>query len=238
MRERRVATLVAGAMGASAFMVAAAGPAWAHGVHRTGESVWSFLTSGISHMLLGWDHLLFVAGVALVSGHVRQAAKLLSLFALGHSTTLIIASLAGWQVNAVFVDVVIALSLVFVGVVGWRGAPRFRWFALIVFGFGLIHGLGLATRLQALGLPDDGLLIRVIAFNVGVEIAQLIAILIAVALWKLALHRLDGTLFRRLSYAGLALVGLLAALTLTLTGMTAEDSPPASAHATSTRSSG
>lgn len=228
---RRSALITVAAVAMTAVMTAAASPALAHGVHASGESVGAYLNSGILHMLLGWDHLLFIVGVALVSGQVKPAAKLLSLFALGHSTTLIVATLAGWQVNAVFVDVVIALSLVFVGALGWFGPPRFRWFALAVFGFGLVHGLGLATRLQALTLPEDGLLIRVIAFNVGVELAQLIAITAAFLLWATVVHRVDGSLFRRVSYAGLAAVGLIAAVTLTVTGLTgtSEEAPSAAA---------
>ncbi len=226
----RASMIIAAVTAVSGVMIAAAGPVWAHGVHSTGPGVGSFLISGMAHMLLGWDHLLFIAGVALVSARVKPAVKLLSLFALGHSTTLIMASLAGWQVNPVFVDVVIALSLVFVGVAGWR-PPPFRWFALAVFGFGLVHGLGLATRLQALDLPENGVLTRVIAFNVGVELAQLIALVYAISLWMLLLYRIDGSRLRRAAYAGLAVVGVIAAGTLTINGYTQDESPStAGAH--------
>lgn len=128
-------------------------------------------------MLLGWDHLLFVLGVVLLAGTVLRAVKLISLFVAGHSLTLIVASLAGWTVNATAVDIVIALSVIFVAVVGLRGQPSDRrWFGAAVFGFGLVHGLGLATRLQDAGLPDDGILAKVLAFNVGVEVGQVLAV--------------------------------------------------------------
>lgn len=152
-------------------------PAWAHGVGGTSESVAGFVGLGFNHMLLGWDHLLFVAGVVLIAGRIKRAATMMSIFALGHSITLFVASVAGWHVNATLVDVVIALSVVFVGVVGLIGRPKsWTWFALAVGGFGLVHGLGLSTRLQALGLPEDGVIPRVLAFNLGVELGQLFAV--------------------------------------------------------------
>ena len=147
----------------------------AHGISGSAadKSTLEFIPLGIEHMLLGWDHLLFIAGIVLLAGELRRAAKLISVFVLGHSTTLIAGTLAGWRVDATVVDIVIALSLVFVGVVGWFGRlTQWRWFGLGVFAFGLVHGLGLSTRLPDLGLPEDGLFGRVIAFNVGVEIGQ------------------------------------------------------------------
>ncbi|WP_020389688.1 HupE/UreJ family protein [Kribbella catacumbae] len=138
--------------------------------------------------MLGWDHLLFIAGIVLLSGELRRAAKLISVFVVGHSTTLIIATLGGWRVNPTVVDVVIALSLVFIGAVDWFGhRDRWRLFGLGVLGFGLIHGVGLSTRLQDLGLPEEGLLARVIAFNIGIEIGQLLGIAVMVAIGKAGL---------------------------------------------------
>ncbi|MGQ0843472.1 MAG: HupE/UreJ family protein [Sporichthyaceae bacterium] len=171
-------------------VVAGAGPAVAHGLGDdvVGKSVPDFVFVGIEHMLLGWDHLLFIVAVVVLAGAPRRAAKFISLFAAGHSLTLIVATLAEWQLNPDLVDVVIALSIVFVGVVGARGAPYpWRLFGAGVFGFGLVHGLGLSTRFQETGLPDDGLLPRLIAFNVGIEIGQLLAISAIVLVGLLAL---------------------------------------------------
>ncbi|MDP3893598.1 HupE/UreJ family protein [Nocardioides sp.] len=170
-------------------ILASATPAYAHGIgdEAADKSVLEFVPVGITHMLLGWDHLLFVAGVLLVAAQPRLAAKLISLFVLGHSTTLIAATLSGWRVSPETVDVVIALSVVFVACVGMLGRPKnFRWFAAAVLGFGLIHGLGLATRFQDLGIPEGGELWRVIAFNIGIEIGQLAAIAIIAGLLYLA----------------------------------------------------
>lgn len=154
-------------------------PASAHGIggDAVGKSVPDFVPIGIEHMLLGWDHLLFIVAVVILAGAPRRAAKFVSLFAAGHSLTLVVATLAEWRVDPDVVDVVIALSIAYVGVIGVRGSP-YNWkaFGAGVFGFGLVHGLGLSTRFQDLGLPEDGRLPRVIAFNVGIEIGQLMAI--------------------------------------------------------------
>jgi len=134
----------------------------------------------------------------------------------GHSLTLVVATLAGWKLNATVVDVVIALNLVYVGVQGVPGRPeRLSAMGVAVFGFGLVHGLGLSTRLQALGLPDDGLVIRVVLFNVGVELGQLVALSAIVGLGTLLVRRLR--LHRhqkRLAYGSLIAAGLVAAAIL------------------------
>jgi hydrogenase/urease accessory protein HupE len=165
---------------AGLFLVAIAQPAAAHGIGPAeNRSVIDFLPLGIEHMLLGWDHLLFIAGIVFLAGEIKRAIKLISVFVLGHSTTLIIATLAQWHINARTVDIIIALSVVFVGIVAIKGRPKdWRWFGAAIFGFGLIHGLGLSTRLQELGLPEDGLLARVIMFNIGLEVGQAMAIVV------------------------------------------------------------
>ncbi|WP_343908696.1 HupE/UreJ family protein [Nocardioides aquiterrae] len=164
--------------------MATALPASAHGIggDAATSSVGGFVGIGIEHMLLGWDHLLFVAGVVLLAADPRRGAKTITAFVLGHSLTLIVATLAGWKVSPTLVDVVIVLSVAFVGAYGILGKP-FGWdlFTAIVFGFGLVHGLGLSTRFQALGVPEDGMVWRLIAFNVGIEIGQLTAIVAILA---------------------------------------------------------
>ena len=164
-------------------------------------------------MAAGWDHLLFITGVVLLSGNVRSAAKLITLFVAGHSLTLLIATLGGWRLNATAVDVVIALSLVHVGVQGWRGRPNdLRLTGAIVFGFGLVHGLGLSTRLQALGLPEGGLVERILLFNVGVELGQLVALGVIVGLGTLAVRVLRvPPSARRPAFGLLLATGLVAA---------------------------
>lgn len=192
--------------------------AHAHGLGDvTGRSVLDFVPLGIEHMLLGWDHLLFIAGVLLIASGWKQAAKLITVFVVGHSLTLIIATVAGWTISATLVDVIIGLSVVYVGFLALRGAtPNWRTFLGVIFAFGLIHGLGLATRLQALGLPEEGLLARVIAFNVGIEIGQVIAILLITGLvaagrWVWASRNQHQPRPVQMASAGLVLGGVVAA---------------------------
>jgi hypothetical protein len=113
-----------------------------------------------------------------------------SLFALGHSITLLGAVLAGWRADAHLVDAAIGLSVVYKGFenvgglhsLGWKLDPR-----AAVLGFGLVHGLGLATKVQELRPSPDGLAGNLLAFNVGVELGQLAALSVMVllfAMWR------------------------------------------------------
>ncbi|MEO5665331.1 MAG: HupE/UreJ family protein [Nocardioides sp.] len=205
-------------LGAVAMSVAVASPAAAHGIggDAATASVPGFVSIGIEHMLLGWDHLLFVAGIVLLAGSPRRGAKVISAFVAGHSLTLVTATLAGWQVNATLVDVVIVLSVAFVGGYGMLvGRPQ-RWdvFTAIVFGFGLIHGLGLATRFQALGVAEDGMVWRLLAFNLGIEIGQLTAILGVVAIAgvvSMAFKNRRDAALSKAAYVALFNIGAIAA---------------------------
>lgn len=187
-----------------------------------------YLTLGFGHMVGGWDHLLFAAGVVLLAGGWWRAAKMISLFVAGHSLTLLVATIAGWRLDATFVDVVIALSLVYVGVQGLRGRPEnLRAFGAVVFSFGLIHGLGLSTRLQDLGLPEDGVVVRVLLFNVGVEVGQLAALAVIAGVGAL-IARIAGPERRqrlpRIGFATLTVAGMIAAAILSFPGEEARKS--------------
>jgi hypothetical protein len=144
---------------------------------------------GAKHMVTGYDHLLFLFGVIFFLYRLRDVVATVTLFALGHSLTLIVGTLAAWQVNPYLVDAVIACSVVykaFENMGGFRtlfgGALNVRMMVLL---FGLAHGLGLATKLQQLPLSRDALLGNLIAFNVGVELGQLLALLLMVLLINL-----------------------------------------------------
>jgi hypothetical protein len=121
---------------------------------------------------------------------LKDVALYVTLFAIGHSTTLLLGVLAGWHVNSYLVDAVIGLSVVykaFENVGGFRrlGIQPSTKGAVLFFGF--FHGLGLATKLQDLALSRDGLVANMVSFNVGVEIGQLLALaamLIAFNLWR------------------------------------------------------
>lgn len=176
-----------------------------------------YVILGFEHMALGWDHLLFIIGMVLLAPNAKTAAKLVSLFVLGHSLTLLVATLAGWQVSPTAVDVVIALSVVYVGVLGVLGGPKnWQLTSLIVFGFGLVHGLGLSTRLQGVALPEDGLVIRILLFNVGLELGQLSVLLLVVGLWKLLTRAVPRALIvQRVAFGAMMVAGVGGAIMLT-----------------------
>ncbi|MFZ5703826.1 MAG: HupE/UreJ family protein [Pseudomonadota bacterium] len=174
--------------------------AFAHGVaagdqgyieQTSGPQVGAFLYLGAKHMVTGYDHLLFLFGVIFFLYRMKHVATYVTLFAVGHSTTLIAGVLMGTHVSAYLVDAIIGLSVVYKALDN-LGAYQ-RWFgvqpntkaAVLIFGF--FHGFGLATKLQDFSLSSDGLVTNLIAFNVGVEIGQMLAlgaILIAMGYWR------------------------------------------------------
>lgn len=232
IRVRRAAGLTALGTSLGAWLFGSGPEAYAHGIGESaaGRTVLEFIPLGMEHMLLGWDHLVFIAGVLLLSDGLRTAAKLITLFVAGHSLTLLVATLAGWQIDATLVDVVIALSLVYVGIEGLSEKQKADWrrIGAIVFAFGLVHGLGLSTRLQDLDIPEDNLLWRVLSFNLGVEIGQLsaLALFVAIGIWFDA-HSRDDEQRLRVTRAGFFTVlaaGLIGAAVLSFPGEDQGDS--------------
>jgi HupE / UreJ protein len=173
---------------------------------------------GASHMLTGYDHLLFLFGVVFFLATLRDVLKVVTVFTLGHCITLIFATYFRITWNYYLVDAIIALSVIYKAFDNNGGFQRVFQMAspnllVAVFGFGLLHGFGLSTRLQQLPLGDDGwaMLWRILSFNVGVEVGQIAALVVMVAL--LAAWRRRPS-FQRFAYAAnLALmyvgVGLL-----------------------------
>jgi len=150
-----------------------------------------FMYLGAKHMVTGYDHLLFLVGVVFFLFRVRQIALYVSLFSLGHSITLLAGVFFKLQVEPHLVDAVIGLSVAYKAFENLGGFRTLFGRQLdartAVFGFGLIHGFGLATKLQALRLNPDGLLVNLVSFNIGVEIGQVLAlsvILAAMTLWR------------------------------------------------------
>lgn len=158
---------------------------------NVGAQIVPFIYLGAKHMVTGYDHLLFLVGVIFFLYRLKDVALYVTLFAIGHSTTLLMGVLGGWGVNAHLVDAVIGLSVVYKAL---DNLDAFRtWFGvepnpkLAVLFFGFFHGLGLATKLQELQLSADGLVANMVAFNVGVEIGQFLAlgaILIVMNYWR------------------------------------------------------
>ena len=150
-----------------------------------------FVYLGAKHMVTGYDHLLFLLGVIFFVYRLRHVALYVSLFAIGHSVTLLAGVFFNIGINAYLIDAVIGLSVVYKALDNlgafqrWFGfQPDTRAATLI---FGLFHGFGLATKIGDFEMARDGLLANLLAFNVGVEIGQLLAlsaILIAMGFWR------------------------------------------------------
>ena len=177
-----------------------AADALAHGVaegdkgyieQTSGPQIGAFLYLGAKHMVTGYDHLLFLFGVIFFLYRMKHVATYVTLFAIGHSTTLLAGVLLGTNVSTHLVDAIIGLSVVYKALDNLRAYER--WFgirpntkaAVLIFGF--FHGFGLATKLKEFSLSQDGLIPNLLAFNVGVEIGQMLAlgaILIAMSYWR------------------------------------------------------
>jgi hydrogenase/urease accessory protein HupE len=160
-----------------------------------------FLPAGIHHILVGPDHLLFLVGLLLLGGSVRQLAFVVTAFTLAHSLTLSLAALALFIPPARIIEPAIALSIVYVGadnllVRGGRDARA--WIAL---GFGLVHGFGFATVLREMELPRRALGWSLFSFNLGVEVGQILVVLV-VASALATLRARSPIAGRRLAVAG------------------------------------
>jgi HupE / UreJ protein len=204
-------------------LLSAADPVWAHTVAEgdqafvqasAGAQIGPFIYLGAKHMVTGYDHLLFLAGVIFFLYRLGEVALYVTLFAVGHSVTLLYGVLGGVQLDAHLIDAVIGLSVVYKALdnleafelLGWQPDARA---AVLIFGF--FHGFGLATKLQELQLAREGLVTNMVAFNVGVELGQLLAlgaILIVMNYWR------STASFLRLAYRSNVLL-LTAGLLLT-----------------------
>ena len=156
-----------------------------------GVNIIPFMYLGAKHMVTGYDHILFLFGVVFFLYKMKDVGIYVSIFALGHSATMLAGVWFGWGINAYIVDAIIGLSVVYKALDN-LGAYQ-RWFgvqpntkvATLIFGF--FHGTGLATKLLDYEIASDGLLANLLAFNVGVEMGQLMAlaiILIVMGFWR------------------------------------------------------
>ena len=162
---------------------------YAHGISEADKQAMldggylQYIWLGASHMLTGYDHLLFIFGVIFFLSTFKDVVKFISVFTLGHCITLVFATFLKITANYYLIDAVIALSVMYKGFENIDGFRKhFDWeppsLLKMVFVFGLIHGFGLSTRLQQLPLGDDSIpmLIRILSFNVGVEVGQILAL--------------------------------------------------------------
>lgn len=157
----------------------------------SGIMILPFIYLGAKHMITGYDHLLFLVGVIFFLYRFKDVGIYVSLFALGHTLTLMFGTLMQISVNAFLIDAIIGFSIVYKGLDN-LGAFK-QWFGfqpdtrIATMVFGLFHGFGLATKILDYQVSADGLVINLIAFNVGVEIGQFLAlsvILIVMGFWR------------------------------------------------------
>lgn len=143
----------------------------------------NYIPVGFDHIVpKGLDHILFVLGLFFLSLRMRPLLWQVSAFTLAHTTTLALAALGYVRVPAAIVEPLIAASIVFVAVENILSDGLSRWRPFVVFGFGLLHGLGFASVLGEFGLPEGAFIPALIGFNIGVELGQLAVIAVAFAL--------------------------------------------------------
>ena len=156
-----------------------------------GVHIIPFIYLGAKHMVTGYDHILFLLGVVFFLYKMKDVAVYVSIFAVGHSVTMLLGVWYGWGINAYIIDAIIGLSVVYKALDNlgayqkWFGVQPDTKAATLIFG--LFHGTGLATKILEYQIAEDGLLANLLAFNVGVEIGQLMAlavILIVMGYWR------------------------------------------------------
>lgn len=176
------------------------GEALAHGVadgdkgyiqEISGVNIISFLYLGAKHMVTGYDHILFLLGIVFFLYKMKHIGIYVSLFAIGHSVTMLAGVYFNFGINSYLIDAIIGLSIVYKGLdnlgayKSWFGFQPNTRLATLFFGF--FHGLGLASKIIDYEISPNGLLPNLLAFNVGVEIGQLLAlavILIVMGFWR------------------------------------------------------
>ena len=173
---------------------------------------------GATHMLTGYDHLLFLFGVVFFLTTTRDIVKFITIFTIGHSITLIFATFMGINANYYLIDAVIAISVIYKAFDNNKGFQNYLGvkspnLLVMVLIFGLIHGFGLSTRLQQLPLGEQNfdMLMRIVSFNVGVELGQIFALIFMLLLltqWRktASFLRLSKVANHALMFAGFMLL--------------------------------
>ena len=179
---------------------------YSHGISEADKnelvqgSLIDYIFLGAKHMITGYDHILFLIGVIFFLTRFSDIIKFVTAFTIGHSITLIFATLFKITANYYLIDAIIAFSVIYKGFENLGGFKR--WLSinppnliLMVFTFGLIHGFGLSTRLQQINLGNNNLIYSILSFNLGVEFGQIVALAIVFPLLLL----IRGKSFEKLS---------------------------------------
>ena len=151
------------------------------------STIFEFLKEGFTHVLpLGFDHILFITSLFFLNSNIKSVALQCTIFTLAHSITLFLSVYQIILPNTQIVEPLIALSIVFTSLENIFRNEISKWRMIIIFVFGLIHGMGFATALQEIGIEKNNFIASLLSFNIGVEIAQLFIILIlyfGIAYW-------------------------------------------------------
>jgi len=143
--------------------------------------LWAYIRVGTTHMLTGYDHLLFLAGVIFYLNNFKDILKFITVFTIGHCVTLVGATYLGITADEHLVDAIIALSVLYKGFENLGGFKKLKIespnLLLMVGLFGLIHGFGLSTRLQSFDIGKEQFLAKILCFNLGVELGQVLALI-------------------------------------------------------------
>ena len=178
--------------------------------------LWAYIRVGATHMLTGYDHLLFLAGVIFYLNSFKDILKFITVFTIGHCITLIGATYSEITADEHLVDAVIALSVLYKGFENLGGFEKLKIkspnLLLMVGLFGLIHGFGLSTRLQSFDMGQDQILAKILCFNLGVEAGQVLALIPIVAIITLSRkHKQFPAFYKAVNWylviAGIALFG-------------------------------
>lgn len=160
----------------------------AHGVSDSDQEILNnggllaYILVGAKHMVTGYDHLLFLAGVIFYLSGFKDIVRFITVFTIGHSITLIGATYLGIKADEHLIDAVIALSVLYKGFENLKGFEKYFKtqspnLLFMVFIFGLIHGFGLSTRLQSFAIGTESFLAKIVCFNIGVELGQIAALI-------------------------------------------------------------
>lgn len=174
----------------------------------SGRMIIPFIYLGAKHMITGYDHLLFLFGVIFFLYRLRDVGIYVTLFAAGHSVTLLSGVLLDISVNAFLIDAIIGFSIVYKALDNMDAFKR--WFGfqpstkLATLIFGLFHGLGLATKILDYKISPDGLIPNLFAFNIGVELGQIMGL--AIILLMMSYWRRSGGFLRHAYNANVALM--------------------------------
>lgn len=202
------------------FFISPVSQLFAHGISAADKAAMlsggylEYIRLGAVHMVTGYDHLLFLLGVIFFLTKFKDILKFITAFTIGHSITLIFATIFNISANYFLVDAVIALSVCYKGFENIDGFKKYLKIkspnlVFVVFLFGLVHGFGLSTRLQQFPLGEHGLIMRILSFNVGVEIGQVVALfamIILISSWR---KTQSFTKFSSLTNGGLIVAGFL-----------------------------